>query len=45
MTMVPIDISAIDRYLEGLWERGGTDLHITAGRSARSCGSTASSGR
>ena len=31
MTMVPIDISAIDRYLEGLWERGGTDLHITAG--------------
>jgi twitching motility protein PilT len=30
MTMVPIDISAIDRYLEGMWALGATDLHITA---------------
>ena len=31
MTMVPINIAAIDRYLEPLWERGATDLHISAG--------------
>ena len=31
MTMVPVNVSAIERYLEGLWARGGTDLHITAG--------------
>jgi twitching motility protein PilT len=33
MTMVSVNISAIDRYLEALWARGGTDLHITAGAS------------
>ncbi len=31
MTMVPIDVSAIDQYLEGMWGLGATDLHITAG--------------
>jgi twitching motility protein PilT len=31
MTMVPINIAAIDRYLDALWARGATDLHITAG--------------
>ena len=31
MTMVPIDVSAIDRYLEGMWGLGATDLHLTAG--------------
>jgi twitching motility protein PilT len=31
MTMVPLNVSAIDRYLQALWERGGTDLHLTAG--------------
>ncbi len=31
MTMVPIDVSAIDAYLEAMWALGGTDLHLTAG--------------
>jgi twitching motility protein PilT len=31
MTMMPLNVSAIDRYLEALWAMGGTDLHFTAG--------------
>jgi twitching motility protein PilT len=31
MTMVPLNVSAIDRYLEALWAVGATDLHFTAG--------------
>ena len=31
MTMVPINVSAIDSYLEAMWALGGTDLHLTAG--------------
>ena len=31
MTMVPINVSAIDTYLESMWALGGTDLHLTAG--------------
>jgi twitching motility protein PilT len=29
--MVPINVSAIDSYLEAMWGLGGTDLHLTAG--------------
>jgi len=31
MTMVPLNVSAIDRYLEAMWSLGATDLHFTAG--------------